>query len=442
MKKAAALFLTAVMLLMLGAAGAEQSEITRFGVFNIYDTNGENVTWTGVGIPVLPGVLMVPEANLPEDCDHAVLSDGSGLWEAEIALSVPETMVAFVAFDCETEVPSLSPWGLYSGIPDINSVYVYDTNASGDQMNRTVSSMTPLTWEKMDCMTVTLSGSARPGDPLFTEGNELAGMILAEYSGGVNRYIALTPSGIADLIGRMAELAGEMADALKLQEGFEFTAEENMVTFDWSGVSRTAGEGKNLYLVVADVKNDYLNYGKADQENTSITMLLTPGRTYRAGMSESAEIPSQVSADFAVVMLPEAERLKDKGFTEIMTALVLNREDLDRAAEHPPEALSVLTADELRNEKLCFFAWSRYDTDEWGEDTLLVSLITPDGMDYRYSTGWVYDESYEDADIWFIPLEDMGFTDVLEEKGYPAGEYRMSYYVGGALGGTFTFEVR
>ncbi len=445
MRKITALIMAAILLLTVTASPAEEQEAAdvMYGVFDLYDMNGETAVWTGVGIPVLPGLVILPEINMPENGEGLMLMDDSGMWEPEIIISIPGTHVAFISFDAETTIPKISPWPMMNvpGLPDPGQIYVYDTNASGDKLFRSVSAVTPLTWEGMDCMTLTLSGSVHPGAPVLTEGNELTGMILAECSEGVNRYIALTVTAIYSLVFRLSDAVGELSTDMAAPEGFTVTPEKNRVTFDWSKVSITPSEGMNLYLVVADAENDYINFGSADTGETSGTMLLTPGRTYLSGLLESATAPNELPKGLAVTELPEAEKLTAHGFKPVMTALVRS-ESGDPLADKSPEAFKTVTAEDLKNGYIFFYSHSSYDVTEEMQDTLLISMETPDGMDYRYVSGWIYSPSYEQEDIWATSMTDLGFARVIENKNYMAGEYRISYYVGGDLADSFTFAIQ
>ncbi len=452
MKKAMAVFLAA-MLLLAGVPGAvaEQAEEAReegeFGVFDLYDMNGEAAAWLGVAVPLLPGLLITPETNLAENPEGLTISDDSGLWDAEMVVPLEGTHVAFLTFDAETTPPKTKPWPMMSlpGLPDANSISVRSTNAAGDQLLRSVSALTPLTWEGLECMTVTLSGSARPGDPVLTEGNELAGMILAEYSEGVNRYIALSPAGIYGLANRLSERAGELTkeltESLEAPEGFTVTAEANKVRFDWSGMSLQPAEGKALFLVVADAENDYYNFFPVEEGVTELNVLLTPGRTYLSGIREDVGEPEGLPERTAVTALPEAEPLTNHGFTPVKTCLIRSENGGKDPGENP-EALDSVTAEDILSGKVCFYSWSRYEVTEREEDTLLVSLRTPEGVDFRYVSGWIYDPDYDEKDIWATPLTDMGWAASLEQRGCPAGEYQVSFYVGGALADSFRFQIK
>ena len=45
-------------------------------------------------------------------------------------------------------------------------------------------------------------------------------------------------------------------------------------------------------------------------------------------------------------------------------------------------------------------------------------------------------------DLWYLSLQDAGLTAALDRNGYPAGTYRMAYYVDGDLADAFEFELK
>ena len=45
-------------------------------------------------------------------------------------------------------------------------------------------------------------------------------------------------------------------------------------------------------------------------------------------------------------------------------------------------------------------------------------------------------------DIWYLPLAETGLTSMLNTEGYPAGAYRVAFYVDGLLADEFTFELK
>ncbi len=441
MKKTVA-WLMAVLLLFPCLVSGEEAVREKHDVYDLYALGGERYEWTGAAVPLMSGLALTSLANLPERVENTGLSDGTGFWNATMVYPMAEGHTAFVFFDLEAAGSDVEPWPLTArtDLWNARDLYVLHGSSAGDRLFPAVSAGAPLTWEGADCMILTLSGAAAPGDPVLTDGNELAGMIVAEYAEGSNRYIAMTAQGILSAMVQLYAMPGAgWTDGP--EEGYTVTVESNRVTFDWSGVKAEAPEGEHLWLVVLDTANDYLNYVPADLEQRSCTMLLTPGRTYLSGLTASAGTPSMVPERYAVTALPEAEPLTEHDFRPVLTTLARS-ENGETITERISEPVRTITAEELRAAGMHFYSWSVYTVAEQTEDTLLISLTMPDGTNYRFASGWIYDPSYMEEDIWSLSLESMGFSEALEKNGYAAGTYEVAFYVGGKLADSFTFEIR
>ena len=93
-------------------------------------------------------------------------------------------------------------------------------------------------------------------------------------------------------------------------EGFTVTRDRNRVTLDWSEmVLPEKAEGENLYLVLMDTANNYLSFFPADTDYRRLTLVLTPGRFYMAGITASSRAPEGVPEQFAFIALPECRQL-------------------------------------------------------------------------------------------------------------------------------------
>ena len=45
-------------------------------------------------------------------------------------------------------------------------------------------------------------------------------------------------------------------------------------------------------------------------------------------------------------------------------------------------------------------------------------------------------------DIWYLSLAETNLTSILNADGYPAGVYRVAFYVDGLLADEFSFELK
>ena len=441
MKRLLAGMLCAVLLAIFSMPAVGETEVTR-GLFELYDESGESASWLGVAAPVFPGLLATSAGNLPGDTANLSVTDGLHRWDVQEVYAEETFPVAFMTYDSETEPASLEAWPfrMEPGLPSADSIYVLSAAEGGDRLYRTPTAATPMKWQGLDCMLLTLPTPVVPGSPVLTDGNELAGMIAAVYAEGKNRYIAVTAGGI---FRRLASL-GEKEDELSGNppEGFTAEPEGNAVTFDWTGVKipEADTDGEELYLVVADTGNHYLNYFPVEKDMTSVSMLLTPGRTYVSGLLRSADAPDRLPEQYAVVKLPEAERLTEYAFRPNRTALVLTDGREPAADGSEPDAGKV-TEEQILGGKVWFYSSSSYEIDAQQERTLLITMTTPDGENYRYVSAWYYDPGLQTEDAWSISFETMEFTEALKDRDCRPGMYRIDFYIGGALADSFSFEL-
>ena len=258
-----------------------------------------------------------------------------------------------------------------------------------------------------------------------------------------NRYIALPAENIYRAVAEAADRIQSMDLTARGSEGFSVTADGNLVTFDWSGMEMTPPEeGMTRYLVVADAGNSYLTYFPLESEGaTAVRMLLTPGRTYVSGFTAGTSVPDGLPEEYAVTVLPEARPLTDYGFRSTACMLAEGPEGGLKKGEKPVPVTDV-TEELLRSGRAYFYSSSVYDVEEQIDGlTLLVTLTTPAGENYRYVSGWIYDPAYEKEDTWFVSMDDTELLEYLNREGYPAGVYELSFYVDGKLADTFFFEL-
>ena len=440
MKKWVALWVAVMMLLAVGAA--EETQQAAADLFDLYVYEGDGMRWAGTACPLTEG-LLVTTASIGRR-NGLVVTDGHAVWNAEVAYTENAGLLTVVMFDTEEVSPQTGCFQLPAFGENLkgDSLHVRSGDAEGSRILRTVQKVGRIQWQGQECLQVTLSGSAEIGSALLTDEGELAGILIAQYGEGENRYIAMG----AESIYRAAAEAAQELQSLDLTssgpEGYTVTAEGNLVTFDWSGMENGETEaGKSRYLVVADMNNSFLNYFPAEGTDTSVRLLLTPGRTYVSGMTVTEEAPDDYPEQYVVTALAEAEKLTDYGFRSRACLLAEAPEAGLQEGEKPLPAKQI-TEELLRSGRVYFYSTSTYDVDREIEgETLLVTLTAPDGNNYRYTSGWIYSPDYEQEDTWFVNLEESGLLDMLNRSGYPAGVYEMAFYVGGKLGDSFTFEL-
>ena len=105
--------------------------------------------------------------------------------------------------------------------------------------------------------------------------------------------------------------------------------------------------------------------------------------------------------------------------------------------------IAEVTEELLRSSRAYFYSWSTYEVTENIEGkSLLVTLTDPNGNNYRYESGWLYSPDYMAEDIWYLSLAETNLTSILNADGYPAGVYRVAFYVDGLLADEFSFELK
>ena len=427
--------------MLLTPAAAEEAEKLPADLFDLYAYEEDGARWLGTAAPIAEGILVTSAAAGVQT--GAAVSDGSGLWDAELAYTEKKGLLTVVFYDEAEHAPRLGSYQLPFGEELAgSSLYVRFGDEQGSRINRAVEKVSMIRWMDMDCLQLFLSGPAELGAAVLTDAGELVGVLAAKYAEGENRYVALPAGNIYRAVSEAAENVQSLDLTAVGPDGFSVTADGNLVSFDWSGMAWTPPqEGMTRYLVVADVGNSYLTYFPVEEGATAVRMLLTPGRTYVSGFIDGASAPDSVPAEYAVTVLPEAEQLTDYGFRS--TACMLAEEPEGGLAEgEKPVPVTEVTEELLRSGRAWFYSSSSYDVEEQIDGlTLLVSLTTPAGENYRYVSGWIYDPAYEKEDTWFVSMDDTGLLDNLNQDGYPAGKYELAFYVDGKLGDAFFFEL-
>ena len=108
-----------------------------------------------------------------------------------------------------------------------------------------------------------------------------------------------------------------------------------------------------------------------------------------------------------------------------------------------PVPVTEVTEELLRSSRAYCYSWATYEVTENIEGkSLLVTLTDPNGNNYRYESGWLYSPDYMAEDIWYLSLAETNLTSILNADGYPAGVYRVAFYVDGLLADEFSFELK
>ena len=108
-----------------------------------------------------------------------------------------------------------------------------------------------------------------------------------------------------------------------------------------------------------------------------------------------------------------------------------------------PEPVTEMTEELLRSGRVYYYSSTCYEVGQVIEGIpLLVTLTSPDGSNYRYTSSWIYDPSYMTEDTWAVSLDQGGLLEMLNQTGYPKGTYEMCMYIGDKLADSFTFDLK
>ena len=444
MKKYLVLLLV-LLLALSSAAFAEEDTEKAKDLFDIWDYGDESMTWICTAIPVAEGAVMISAANLPEKQDQLAVTDGKNVWEVKAVIPEQDGQLALLLYDSGTAVPRYDVWELlpYGSSVPVTSCYVRTGDEMGSRINRRILSSESVRWQDDPYLMLTLSGPVPPGSPVLTTDGNLAGLVVSEYAEGINRFLAIPADGIAMRLTEISLKLNNMPDWGEPPEGLKITAEKNVVTVDWKEMKLPeTQEGEELYLVMLDGANSYLNYYPVLTAQRKLTFILTPGRFYMFGIGAFTGAPSELPARFATVSVPPAGKLTDHDFRPILTAIAESEGKTLKDGEKPVPVTAV-TEDLLRSGRAWFYSSSCYKVSESISNiSLLVTLTDPDGVNYRYESSWLYDPSYMNEDIWYLSMQETGLTSSLDQNGYPKGIYEVAFYVGGDLADQFSFELK
>lgn len=445
MKRALLLILAAVLVLScFSFAGAEGTGEN--GLLELWDWGGESMTHVASAIPVGDGAAIVSSAVLPQNTDTLALSDGVNTWEVKAVLPDREGRIAVLFYEAEGKPSRYDGWHLLPLGASVSaaSCVVKGTGADGLAVSRGVLSSAGIHVGGRRFLLLSLDGPVPLGSALLTAEGQLAGIVAADWAEGVNRVLALPADGIAESLAGVAALLNNLPAWGEAPEGLTVTLDKNLATVDWKEMTLPEKkEGEELYLVVFDTGNSYISFYPAETM-TSATMVLTPGRYYIAGILASAERPNDIPESYVTISVPQAEQLTEYGFHPVLTCIAEAPEGGLKDGDAPaPVPATEVTEELLRSGRAYFYSHSTYQVTENVEGkTLLITLTTPDGNNYRHESSWLYAPEYMAEDIWFLSLKDIGLTTGLDQGGYPKGTYQMAFYVDGDLADSFEFILK
>lgn len=443
--------LLAGMLLMICCAGTlgEATETEADGreadLLDIWQQGEDgDRTWITAAVQAMDGMLVTSPELLPEKTESLTVSDGQKEWKIEAVIPDSTGAIAMVFYDISRNLPVRAPWAMmpFGDSVQASTCIARYGNENGGRTDRKVLSAATLRWRNSRVLLLTMEEETPAGAAVLNARGELTGVVIAEYAEGLNRVMAMPVEEIVRCMTEAGTLLTNLVSWGDPPEGFKVTTDKNLITIDWSGMDLPEKkEGENLYLILADTANDYLNFYPAETETRVFSAILPPGRVYISGILASAESPSELPERYEVTVIPPAQRLTEYHFRPIRTAVA--EMPADAKDGDTPTPVTEVTEELLRSGRAYFYSASAYEVeDKTDGETLLVTLTDPEGNVYRYESSWLYAPEYMQEDIWFIPLTDSGLIWSLDQSGYPKGEYQMAYYVDGELADEISFELK
>ncbi len=343
-----------------------------------------------------------------------------------------------VLLQLASPVPA-QPLGLSTAQTSQESLAVCGHSLQGTAVQGSIAHPAVIPFRSFTALTYTAECALLPGSMLLDDQGQLAGVTLAAYGEGVNRYLALSAADIAATQQETEWLTG-----------FTVTPGTGKLTVDWSSCGLDcAEEDCTLTLFYADIANTFYSTLPLE-EGTSADVHLMPGRSYQVWIQHchgEADMYAARPQESAVsVILPQAAPFALYNYQD--AEIYLSSAPIDQAEDwynkHLPP-MEELTPDTLGDASSAIFMQvsSAYTVTQDESAMLLVALTTPEGYAVCSLGEFLFDKTLQQQDLWNFPIYPL-LDDYLAFNGtgvFAPGEYSISYYLDGALCNTFTWTM-
>ncbi|MGN0747451.1 MAG: hypothetical protein ACI4ML_12295 [Aristaeellaceae bacterium] len=311
-----------------------------------------------------------------------------------------------------------------------------------------VEAVTLTVYEQTACMLYTGLETMLPGAALFNSQGQLAGLTMAGYGEGLNRYVAYPADVLqARLSGEgPAEQADAQQQALWLT-GLEVTADQGEMMARWDHLDEPEqAEGSMLYLIWQDTGNDFVSYAEVAWADGYATFPCVPGHSYLVWLQQSltgeVELASLAARNAHLAEAAQTGPFTDYGFHDEIMYLTSLPEDHGYGETEQIPPLGDFTAAGLAAEGLCCYlqAVSVYEVAEEQLATMVIAMQAPDGNVYAELAGFIFMPELNGNDTWRADVTGL-VRDCMTYSGDLPGEYTLSYYLDGQLASSFAFTL-
>ncbi len=272
-----------------------------------------------------------------------------------------------------------------------------------------------------------------PGAVMVDETGALMALAVTQHGEGVGQYIAMD----AELLSRILPAAGEKVIHLMP----ECSWEGGLLTIAWEDTGKTDGV---YYVTFSGDENSYYTFLTVDAPATQVTTAVAPGHGYNIQVRWLPDEKDAANLDWlrmAHYDVPAAAPLTAHGFTQDCYGVFVPADD-PHAGHERQERFTVAQA---MNAKLtgCLQIHNTYDVDGEIELPMVMCLTAPDGQFYFYEGGYLFSPEYETSDDFCVSLADQWADCAAFSEGRRIlpGQYTLSYYIGGELGGECTLTL-
>lgn len=279
-----------------------------------------------------------------------------------------------------------------------------------------------------------------PGAILVDDLGRLAGLSMANLAEGQYASAVLLAAGL-----EAALQAKPMTQQLARDNWLSpvLTLEKGNLLADWSGDMRDSG----VYIMfVMGLTNNYYTAYVYEATSAKGEVPLAPGHDYAVMVQWAPDKDQQTTEG----MWTRAQRISvpataftDYAFTDSCW-LCSAPAGAESPAEPEKTRVATLTRAELANPTQAYFLQivNTYQVTQSVSLPMTVSITAPGGSFYFEEYGYVFDPALQDRDAFAMEV-----TALLKEcaslagDAAPAGEYTLSYSIGGQVAGTYTFTV-